>query len=88
MRWERTGCSTTDEGTTITYELPRCPLRIESRKRHIPHADRSGTWDYTTFFVMRGNEEIAERQTLADAKRIAERYVMDRGLTEDGPDRT
>lgn len=83
MMWEKTGKRIGQEGTTITYELARCPMRIESRKRHIPHANGSGTWDHTSFFVLRGDEVIAEKQTLEEAKKLAERYVINRGLMEE-----
>lgn len=83
MMWKKTLRSVSAEGTTISYELPGCPMRIESRKRHIPHANGSGTWDHTSFFALRGEEVIAEKQTLADAKILAERYMMDRGLMEE-----
>lgn len=83
MTWKKTGKRIGPDGTTISYELPGCPMRIESRKRHIPHANRSGTWEHTSYFVLRGEEVIAEKQTLADAKILAERYMMDRGLMEE-----
>lgn len=87
MKWERTGCRVDEAGTTITYEPPTTlswtsPVRIESRKRHIPHANGSGTWDHTTYVVLRGDETLAKKERLQDAKRVAERYVMDRGLLE------
>ena len=85
MRWERTGSSASAEGTTITYEPPTTlswtsPVRIESRKRHIPHANGSGTWDHTTYVVLRGDETLAEKQTLKAAKDYAKRYMIERGL--------
>ena len=83
MTWKKTLRSVSAEGKTITYELPGCPIRIESRKRHIPHANGSGTWSYSSFFVLRGDEVIGEKKTLEEAKRLAEWYVISRGLMEE-----
>lgn len=44
---------------------------IESRKRHIPHANRQGTWDYTSYFVLRDGVELVEKHSLKDAKEYA-----------------
>ena len=75
MKWEKTGFRIGPEGKTITYAVPGVPVRIESRKRHIPHANRSGTWDHTEFVVLRGAEEMATKQTLAQAKEYAEKII-------------
>ena len=70
MRWERTGCRTEELGTVIVYEPPcASPLRIEQRKDA-----RTG---FVTYCVLRESAEIAEKQTMADAKRVAERYLYD-----------
>lgn len=66
-----------EEGSTITYTCDEIPgIKIESRKRHIPHANREGTWDYTSYFVIKG-EKVKEKQSLADAKSLAERMTED-----------
>ncbi len=79
--WAKTGRTVTPEGTTITYtDLRETGLTIESRKRHIPHANVSGTWDHTTYWVLRDGEELAEHWTLAGAKVWADRYAIERGL--------
>ena len=84
--WAKTGRTVTPEGTTITYtDLRETGLTIESRKRHIPHANGSGTWDHTTYWVLRDGEELAEHWTLAGAKVWADRYAIERGLI-DGPE--
>lgn len=67
-KWVRTKKRVNSEGTTITYENPESIYTIESRKRHIPHANRSGTWDHTSYFVLRDGEEIIEKFSLRDAK--------------------
>lgn len=75
--WEKVEKTVNAEGTTIiTYQawLPgkRLPLYIQSRKRHIPHANGIGTWDHTEFAVIKRGEELAIRQTLTAAKGYAE----------------
>lgn len=83
--WAKTGRTVGPEGTTITYtDLRETGLTIESRKRHIPHANGSGTWDHTSYWVLRDSEELAEHWTLAGAKVWADRYAIERGLI-DGP---
>lgn len=59
-------------GTTITYRLEGTPYTVESRKRHIPHANRGGTWDHTSYFVLRDGAEVAEKHALGFAKEFAE----------------
>lgn len=72
--WVKTGRTVTYEGTTITYSGIGTNLTIESRKRHIPHANRAGTWDNTTYFVLKNGVEIKERWSLKEAKDYAESY--------------
>jgi hypothetical protein len=67
-KWVRTARRVNSDGTTIIYENPESIYTIESRKRHIPHANRSGTWDHTSYFVLRDGEEIIEKFSLRDAK--------------------
>lgn len=43
MRWERRSKTINQDGTTIVYGCYRANLTIESRKRHIPHANGVGT---------------------------------------------
>lgn len=73
MEWKKIDRSENADGTTITYKAEGTPFIIQSRKRHIPHANGSGTWDHTTYVVMANGYEIATKQRLADAKAIAER---------------
>lgn len=77
ISWKRTGKTENEEGTTITYVGEGTTLKIESRKRHIPHANGVGTWDHTSYWVMNGQTEIKERYSLADAKEYAERMLAD-----------
>lgn len=75
MKLIRTGKTVGPEGTTIIYEGHRTGIRIESRKRHIPHANGSGTWDYTSYFVVVDGKDLKEIYTLKAAKEWAEDYL-------------
>lgn len=76
MKWSKTGKTVSSEGTTITYTLDDTGYTVESRKRKIPHANRSGTWDHTSYFVLKDGEEVIEKYSLADAKKYAETEVF------------
>lgn len=84
--WEKVERIENEEGTTIRYQLPGTVYAIESRKRHIPHASREGTWDHTTYVVMkklgekvtpwmfvREFKDVKTFHTLIDAKEWAEK---------------
>lgn len=76
MEWEKIDRNVNDEGTTITYRAKNCRgLIVQSRKRHIPHANRVGTWDHTTYFVIYNGKEVIERYSLKDAKEYAEGLI-------------
>ena len=79
MKWGKIGKLTGIYGSSIFYGSSDTSLQIESRKRHIPHANgREGTWDYTSFFVLdKHGRELAEKHTLKDAKEFAENYKED-----------
>lgn len=72
LKWTKTGRTVSPEGTTITYTAEGTGLTIESRKRHIPHANRSGYWDHTTYYILKDGEEVIERWSLEGAKEYAE----------------
>lgn len=57
---------------TITYQGAGTDLLIQSRKRNIPHANRSGSWQHTTYVVMQRGEDLHSFQTLERAKEFAE----------------
>lgn len=81
MTWAKTGRTFSQDGTTVTYtDLRETGLTIESRKRHIPHANGSGTWDHTTYWVLRDGEDLKECYTLKAAKEWANKYAIERGL--------
>lgn len=75
IRWIKAGKTVSAEGTTITYEAYGTPVTVESRKRHIPHANGNGTWDHTTYHVLKNGEEVEQRYSLRSAKEYAERLL-------------
>lgn len=73
IEWIKVEKTVNSEGTTITYQDKKNKwLVIQSRKRHIPHANGIGTWDCTTYHVIENGKEIAKTMRLADAKEYAE----------------
>ena len=79
LKWEKIGKSVNEEGTTITYQAAGTGLTIESRKRHIPNANRAGTWDHTSFFVLVDGKEVKEKLSLKYAKDFAEQLYKKKG---------
>ena len=79
LKWEKSGKSMNEEGTTITYQAAGTGITIESRKRHIPHANRGGTWDHTSFFVLVDGKEVKEKWSLKYAKDFAEQLYKEKG---------
>lgn len=78
IKWIRFGKTVTAEGATIAYIGKDTPYVIESRKRHIPHANgRSGTWDHTSYFVLKDGQELIEKYSLKDAKEYAMKHIME-----------
>lgn len=74
MQWKRIGRAVSFEGTTVYYQAEGTDYTIESRKRHIPHASRSGTWEHTFYYVVKDGVDIKECARLSDAKEYAENY--------------
>lgn len=75
MRWEKTGCRTDETGTVVVYEPPcASPLTIEQRK--------DAKTGFVAYAVVRRGETLARRQTMAEAKRVAERYLYDTPAAE------
>lgn len=75
IRWTKTGRTVSAEGTTVVYRGEGTPLTIESRKRHIPHANGDGTWDHTAYVILKDGEDLITRYSLADAKEHAARLM-------------
>lgn len=77
MKWIKEGRTASSDGsTTVTYRGEGTGITIESRKRPIPHANGRGSWDYTSYFVLRDGKELKECHTLRDAKEYAERMAV------------
>lgn len=73
MKWIKINKMVKGSGeTTITYRLEGTPYTVESRKRPIPHANRAGSWSFTSYVVLKDGAEVAEKHTLANAKEYAE----------------
>ncbi len=80
MKWVKTGKWVSAAlGTKITYKLEGTPYTVQSWKRPIPHANRSGTWDHTSYFVLKDGVGMAEKHTLRAAKEYAETLYNDDG---------
>ncbi len=77
MTWTKISRTVNTEGTTITYAGLGTDYTIESRKRHIPHANGVGTWDHTSYFVLLAGRDLAEKMSLSDAKEFAELHMKD-----------
>lgn len=74
ITWVKTGKEISPEGTTIIYTGVGTDLIIESRKRHIPHAAKGGTWDHTTYWVLHNGVEVKQLYRFKEAKEFAEKY--------------
>ncbi len=70
--WKRTGRKIFAKGTDTIYRAIGTDIEIESRKRHIKHANGIETWDHTTYWVLKDGKEIIERYSLKEAKEYAE----------------
>lgn len=77
LKWEKIERSVSSEGTTITYRGAGTNLIVQSRKRHIPHANGIGTWDHTSYFVLLDGKELIEKNSLTDAKKFAESLIRE-----------
>lgn len=73
IAWSKISRNVNAEGeVTITYQGAGTDLLIQSRKRNIPHANREGFWQHTTYVVMRHGDDLHAFVTLEDAKKFAE----------------
>lgn len=78
VKWKKTGKLVYAKGTTITYEGEGTPFYIESRTRHIPHANGIGTWDHTTYHLFNDAGKVKIFNRLADAKGYVEEMSCER----------
>ena len=72
MKWKRLERKVRPEGTDVIYGLEDSDITVESRKRHVPHANGEGTWDYTSYHVVVNGKDLTTRYSLKDAKALAE----------------
>ena len=77
--WRKTGRIEAAGCRTIIYEPVPTPrharITIESRKRPIAHSNGVGTWDFTSYFVVRDGTDVVEKMSLSDAKKFAENEI-------------
>ena len=66
--WKRTGRIVSKEGSTTIYHAAGKGIEIESRKRHIPHANGVGTWDHTTYWVKLDGKDVIVFEDLDSAE--------------------
>lgn len=73
-KWTKTGREVKASGESTTfYASSDGRFEIQSRKRAIPHANRSGYWMHTSYFLINSQTgEEKEFWTLKDAKAAAE----------------
>ena len=81
LKWEKVERTVNAEGTTITYRAAGTNLIVQSRKRQIPHSNRGGTWEHTSYFVLDDGKEVAEKWRLSEAQKYAEALAAKRGET-------
>lgn len=81
--WKKIGKVINAEGTTITYSNGGI-FYIESRLRHIPHANGEGTWDCRSFAVIHPNGTETQKWTMRGAKELVEKLEAE--LYHLGPD--
>lgn len=74
MKWDKVGTTIKGNGEkTIRYKAAETECMIESRREAIPHANRSGVWFRTSYFLMRPDGTEKEYYKLTDAKQAAEK---------------
>lgn len=72
MKWEKIGRTVKGNGESVTYYASENGDRIESRKKAIRHANGSGFWFHTSYFLITKEGE-KEFWKLQDAKDAAEK---------------
>jgi len=72
--WKKVGKSGDEKQMTVSYQMEGKPhITVESRRRQIPHANGIGSWTFTSYFVVMGGYDIAEKNRLIDAEEYAEK---------------
>ena len=77
FKWTKSGKLVVSDGTTIIYSCDESPYTIESRRKQIPHSNRSGSWEHTSYFVIKDGKDLKECFSLKDAKAYVEK--LERG---------
>lgn len=77
MNWKKTGRTVYGNGGSDTiYSLDGFPdIKVESRKRPIPHANGVGHWMATSYFVVEHGTDLKEFRRLSEAKEYAEEFI-------------
>lgn len=79
IKWTKGGKLIRQDMTINIYYYGETGYTVESRKKQIPHANgRSGTWEHTTYFVVKDGEDVKEFWTLKDAQAYVMNVVMER----------
>ena len=76
MNWTMISRTVSTKGATLVYGTHGSDIRIESRRRNIPHANGVGFWEHTTYAVVLYGACICEKQRLKDAKEAAEEMIL------------
>ena len=78
MVWKKISQVVGSEGRILAYGVKGYDnIRIESRKRRIPHSNGVGGWFYTSYFVVTEDGREIEKYTLKDAKTVAEKMILE-----------
>lgn len=79
IKWTKGGKLIRQDMTINIYYYGETGYTVESRKKQIPHANgRAGTWEHTTYFVVKDGEDVKEFWTLKDAQVYVMNVVMER----------
>lgn len=77
MRWTMIGRRVSPTSATLVYGAEGTDIRIESRRRQIPHANGVGSWEYTDYAVVLYGADLTVKHRLIDAKEAAEDLIRE-----------
>jgi hypothetical protein len=72
MKWEKSRHTIHANGSELLYVADGTDLKMESRKRAIPHANGIGHWMHTSYFLIWPDGTEREYFSLTRAKEAAE----------------
>lgn len=79
IKWTKGGKLIRQNMTINIYYYGETGYTVESRKKQIPHANgRAGTWEQTTYFVVKDGEDVKEFWTLKGAQAYVMNVMMER----------